>query len=87
MFTIFLFGPCEPLIPLLMYPATAFNNTSVFLVALTFGLTTIITMTAVVLVLYYGSKAIKLGKWERYTHAIAGFSILACGVAVNFLGL
>ena len=37
LFTIFLFGPCEPLIPLLMYPAAAENLWSVALVAGVFG--------------------------------------------------
>ncbi len=34
LFTIFLFGPCEPLIPILMYPAATLNGWSVLMVTL-----------------------------------------------------
>ncbi|MFC1969535.1 sulfite exporter TauE/SafE family protein, partial [Chloroflexota bacterium] len=44
LFTIFVFGPCEPLIPLIMYPAAKNNMLSVAIVAGVFGLTTIGTM-------------------------------------------
>lgn len=87
LFTIFLFGPCEPLIPILMYPAAALNGWSVFMVTLVFGVTTIVTMTTIVVALYYGLKKIKVGdKLGRYAHALSGFTILLCGLAVT-LGL
>lgn len=87
LFTIFLFGPCEPLIPLLMYPAATLNTASVFLVTAVFGVTTIATMMTIVLSLSYGLKKINMAKLEKYTHALAGFTIFACGIAINFLGL
>lgn len=87
LFTIFLFGPCEPLIPILMYPAATLNGWSVLMVTLVFGLTTIITMTTIVVALYYGLKKIKINnKLSRYAHALSGFTILLCGLAVT-LGL
>jgi nickel/cobalt exporter len=87
LFTIFLFGPCEPLIPLLMYPAATLNGWSVFMVTLVFGITTITTMTTIVVALYYGLKKIKISSnLSRYAHALSGFTILLCGLAVT-LGL
>jgi len=87
LFIIFIFGPCEPLIPLIMYPAAAHNMMSVALVATIFGVTTIATMLAIVLASYYGLSRLQIPKLERYSHALAGMAILVCGVAVKFLGL
>jgi len=52
-----------------------------------FGIITILTMIAVVLLLSFGFKSIRLGKVEKYTHAIAGATILLSGCAIVFLGL
>jgi len=87
LFIIFLFGPCEPLIPILMYPAATESIGSVILVASVFGTITIATMMAVVLTASFGIKFLPLKKMERYTHAIAGATILLCGVSIQFLGL
>ena len=35
----------------------------------------------------YGLKFVRLGKMERYTHAIAGATILLSGIGILFLGL
>jgi len=87
LFTIFVFGPCEPLIPLLMYPAAKNSMTGVFWVTAIFGSVTIATMFAIVMVSALGVKFIPMGRLERYTHALAGGSIFLCGLAVQFLGL
>lgn len=87
LFVIFVLGPCEPLIPLLMYPAAKSSLWGVFWVAFVFGLTTIVTMTSIVLASAYGFRCIPLQSLERYTHALAGFAIFSCGFAVQFLGL
>ena len=87
LFIIFIFGPCEPLIPLIMYPAAEHNMISVAMVTAVFGLTTIVTMLAMVLAAYYGLSKISIPGLERYSHALAGMAILVCGVAVKFLGL
>ena len=86
LFMIFVFGPCEPLIPLLMYPAASESLVGVALVATTFGVVTIITMLAVVLLLVRGARHLPLRGLDRYSHALAGFAIFACGVAIH-LGL
>ncbi len=87
LFTIFIFGPCEPLIPLVMYPAAKGDMMTVATVAFVFGLITISTMLGIVLALSYGLVKLPLGRLERYSHALAGLTILLCGGAIKFLGL
>jgi nickel/cobalt transporter (NicO) family protein len=87
LFIIFIFGPCEPLIPLIIYPAAEHNMMSVALVTIAFGLTTIITMLTMVLASYYGLSKISLPKMARFSHALAGLAIVICGGAVKLLGL
>jgi len=87
LFTIFFLGPCEPLIPLLMYPAAKSSSWGVAQVSIVFGLVTMLTMLGLVLLASYGLKFVRLGKMERFTHAIAGATILLSGIAILFLGL
>jgi len=87
LFTIFFLGPCEPLIPLLMYPAAQNSSWGVAQVSIVFGLITMLTMLVLVLMASYGLKFVRLGKMERFTHAIAGATILLSGIAILFLGL
>ncbi|GAB4302750.1 MAG: hypothetical protein Kow0090_18350 [Myxococcota bacterium] len=86
-FVIFVLGPCEPLIPLIMYPAAQHSPLGVALVSAIFGATTILTMTAIAIALYSGVKIINLGRLERYAHALAGFMIALSGSAIIFLGV
>ncbi|MCX6601662.1 MAG: sulfite exporter TauE/SafE family protein [bacterium] len=87
LFTIFVFGPCEPLIPLIMYPAARADAWAVFLTALAFSAATIGTMTALVYLAVRGIERVPLRNLERFSHALAGFVVLMCGVGVKFLGL
>jgi len=87
LFTIFVFGPCEPLIPLVVYPAARSNWVGMVLVTGAFGAVTILTMLSLVLLSTFGISFLPLGKVERYTHAIAGAAITLCGAAIVFLGL
>ncbi|MEW6250339.1 MAG: hypothetical protein AB1716_06815 [Planctomycetota bacterium] len=86
LFTIFIFGPCEPLIPILMYPALKLNLWAVALVAGVFAVCTIGTMLAVVALGYYGVLRLATPRLERYAHAIAGGSLAVCGLLM-ILGL
>lgn len=85
-FVIFVLGPCEPLIPLLMYPAAREDPAGVFLVTGVFGVITVLTMTSIVAVALMGLQTVKLKRFEPYGHALAGFAILACGLGVALLG-
>jgi nickel/cobalt exporter len=87
LFTIFVFGPCEPLIPLLMFPAAKHSAGGVVLVAVVFSLATIATMEVMVLLPAAGLKLLPMKFLERYMHAVAGFTILVCGLGMVFLGL
>ena len=87
LFTIFIFGPCEVLIPMLMYPAATESTIGMIVIISVFGITTISTMLAIVLITLYGIKFVRLGKLERYTHALAGAMILLSGAAIAVLGL
>jgi len=87
LFTIFVFGPCEPLIPLLIYPAARHSAGGVAAVTGVFALCTVATMTGMVLGGLRGVDLLPARKMERYAHALAGFSVLACGAAVSFMGV
>ncbi len=83
-FLIFAFGPCEPLIPLLMYPAAESSLAGSMLVAGVFGATTLSTMLTMVAAGYLGLARISGGAIERYGHAACGGAIALCGAAVVF---
>jgi nickel/cobalt exporter len=83
LFTVFVLGPCEALIPLLMIPAAAGSGWSVLFVAGVFGLSTVATMLACVAVGYLGLSRLSLDPFERYAHAFAGLSLVVCGVAIR----
>jgi sulfite exporter TauE/SafE len=86
LFIVFVLGPCEPLIPLLIYPAAQENMLAMYLVIGVFSITTIGTMTLAVYLLNKGISLVRLKSLEKYSHALAGMVILLCGVAI-FLGL
>jgi nickel/cobalt exporter len=87
LFLIFVFGPCEPLIPIVMYPAAANNIGGAVFVALLFSGVTIITMMAVVFAFKLGISRVSLKPVEKYSHLIAGSTIFLSGMAIQFLGL
>jgi sulfite exporter TauE/SafE len=87
LFLIFVFGPCEPLIPILMYPAAQHNLTGSVLVSLLFSAVTIGTMMSIVLAFILGLNKINLKPIEKYSHLIAGAMIFFSGLAIQFLGL
>jgi len=87
LFVIFVFGPCEPLIPILIYPAAKNSFFGLVVVTCVFGVTTIATMLTLVLLSRAGVNFIPLAGAQRFAHAIAGATILLCGLAIQFLGL
>ncbi len=84
LFLVFVFGPCEPLIPLLMYPAATTGIASALLVAAVFALSTIGTMLVVVTLGCVGMSHISRGLMARWAHVTCGAAIAACGAAVCF---
>lgn len=87
LFLIFVFGPCEPLIPILMYPAAENNISGAILVSVLFSVVTITTMMSIVLAFKLGLNNINLKPVEKYSHLIAGAMIFFSGLAIQFLGL
>jgi len=87
LFTIFVLGPCEPLIPVLMVPAAKESLSGLLWVTGVFGGVTILTMMGIVLISLRGINRIPLEGLERYAHALAGGTICLCGIAVRFLGV
>lgn len=87
LFIIFVLGPCEPLIPILMFPALEHNWQGVLWVTLFFGLATIGTMSVIVFSAIKGLTIIKLNAIERYAHALAGGIIAISGMAIRLFGL
>ncbi|MGD8780477.1 MAG: hypothetical protein PVH88_16110 [Ignavibacteria bacterium] len=87
LFTIFVFGPCEALIPILMYPAANIGFTGIIIVTTIFTLATVLTMLTVVVVSVHGINLLPVNKYEKYSHALAGVIVLFSGVAIQFMGL
>jgi nickel/cobalt transporter (NicO) family protein len=86
LFVIFLLGPCEILIPILIITEMQSTMFGLALVTTTFALATIGTMLTMVLIATYGFRFLPLKRMERYSHAIAGATICICALAIH-LGL
>ncbi|WP_291861266.1 sulfite exporter TauE/SafE family protein [Marinilabilia sp.] len=87
LFIIFFLGPCEPLIPLLMYPAAHESTTAIILVTTIFGLVTVGTMLITVWAASLGLSKIRLNKLHPLSHFVAGIIIFVSGLSIQFLGL
>lgn len=86
-FLIFVLGPCEPLIPLLMVPAAQQSGLGLLLVTAVFGLVTLLTMLFAVAVSLHLVQRVRWPGLERFGHAIAGTTMSLCAVGILFLGL
>jgi len=87
LFTVFVLGPCEPLIPLFVLPASRGRWDVAALTALVFSVFTVATMMLLVRLALAGLRNLPLARLERWSHALAGSVIAASGLAVVFLGL
>ena len=87
LFIIFVLGPCEPLIPLFVLPASRGRWDLAILTGLIFGLLTITLMVTVTILAVAGLTRLNFGRLERWSHAMAGAIIALSGAAVLFLGL
>lgn len=90
LFVVFVLGPCEPLIPLMVVPGLAGDWLTAAAVAAVFGLLTVGVMLAAVAAAWHG-----IGRFGgpgrqrdgRLAHAAAGLVVTASGAAVLWLGL
>ena len=87
LFLVFLVGPCEALIPLMMAPAWLGTASGPWLVAVVFGLTTLATMLGLVAMGYLGLRVTYLARLERHLHWVAGVTVAASGLAIRWLGI
>jgi len=82
LFTVFILGPCEPLVPMLMAPAATGSWWLAGLVVLVFAVTTLAAMAAAVTAGRLGLARLSLAPLERYGHSVAGLVLAACGAAM-----
>jgi len=87
LFILFVLGPCEPLIPLLMYPASTLNLFALISVTLVFSISTISVMLGLTVLGIKGLDFIKIKHLEKYGETLAGLAITVCGVLMITLGI
>lgn len=85
-FVIFVLGPCEPLIPLMVAPALTHNLGAAIAVVALFAVITLAVMLIMVTVGMLGLKLLKLSALERWAHPLAGAAIVISGGLI-LLGL
>ncbi len=83
---VLVFGPCEPLIPL-MFLAYQGGLQAIVLVSAVFSLVTIGMVVGQSCLSYAGVRLVQSEWMERYAHAMAGLVIVLTGLAVLLLGL
>jgi hypothetical protein len=82
-FLVFVLGPCEPLIPMLMIPAARLDAGAVAIVVAVFAVATVGTMSIVVMVMRLGLSGLQMRSSNCVSHVVAGLAIMACGVLVK----
>lgn len=83
---VLVFGPCEPLIPL-MFLAYKGGLSAIVVVSAVFSLVTIGMIVGQSCLSYAGVRLVQAEWMERYAHALAGLVIVLTGLAVIFLGI
>jgi len=87
LFALLVLGPCEPLIVLFL-PLAATGRWGLLAASgVVFAAATVATMLVLVGLAHTGLMRLPLGRFERWSHALAGGVIASCGLAVVFLGL
>lgn len=86
-FIVFVLGPCEPLIPILMFPAAKESVLGLVAVTSVFAVVTVLTMLLAVSASHWGLSHVRLPSIERFSDAIAGATITLCGLGIAVLGL
>ncbi|MBI4354510.1 MAG: hypothetical protein HY595_04670 [Candidatus Omnitrophica bacterium] len=86
LFAILVFGPCEPLIPL-MFVASKQGLPTVWAISAAFSVVTVVMVVGQSLLSYAGVRLINAPWMERYAHAMAGVVIVLTAIAVMLLGV
>lgn len=85
LFAVIVFGPCEPLIPLIL-AGSAYGWAEVFLVFLLFSLTTIGTMILQVQLAAFGFSFFHFHRLEHASDVLAGGVIALTGIVIRVMG-
>jgi sulfite exporter TauE/SafE len=85
LFVIFLLGPCEPMIPLLYFPAAQNSWKEMGLMIIVYTIITLLTMILMVSLCLSGVRLLKTETLELYMHALGGLTIFICGLGMVFL--
>lgn len=86
---IFIFGPCEPLIPL-MFLAVQYGWYGVWLTTAAFSIITVFMVVSQSMLAFMGLEMLPLSRvahMEQWSHVMAGGVIALTGVAVMFMGI
>jgi small-conductance mechanosensitive channel len=87
LFILFVLGPCEPLIPILMYPAATLNIWALVSVTAVFSISTIGMMLILTLLGIKGLSFVKIKTLDKYGETLAGLAIMVCGVLMITMGI
>ena len=87
LFMIFIFGPCEPLIPLLMFSAESYGVLTTLSLIGVFTSVTLGVMLGMVLLLSKGLDYVPANAMTRFSHALSGGTIGLCGAAILAFGV
>jgi len=85
LFLVFVLGPCEPMIPLLYFPAAKNSWTGMLLLIIVYTFFTLGAMVLMVIAGYYGLSFLKAEKLNRYVHALGGLTLTICGMGMVLL--
>ncbi len=87
LFLVFVLGPCEPLIPLFLLPASQGRWVLAAWTGVVFTVVTLATMLALVGLAMSGLTRFDGARFQRWSHTLAGATIAGSGLAVLFAGL
>lgn len=88
LFAIFTLGPCEVLVPLVVYPASKGNWAGVLVVTFAFSLSSVLTMVAAVALLACGLRFVPRGNLDlsRFGGLITGLVLCVCAAYMFIKG-
>jgi len=86
LFIVFVLGPCEPMIPLLYFPAAKASWSGMLLLIGVYTVCTLGTMVGMVILGYHGLRFLRMDRMERYVHALGGLTLSVCGAGMVFIG-
>jgi len=86
LFLVFVLGPCEPMIPLLYFPAAKASWVGMVLLIGVYTFFTLAAMVGMVAAGYYGFSFLRTEKLEKYVHALGGLTLFLCGAGMVFMG-